>query len=135
MIGRMGGERMISKNHISMNSAVPILRSFDEQKAKAFYVDYLGFKIDGEHRFDEGMPLYLMLSRGDCILHVSEHAGDCQPGGAVRINTRPLKDYYEELLARSSDKKRPRMEKVPWGFMEVCLTDPFGNRIIFCEQL
>ncbi|MGM0867420.1 MAG: glyoxalase superfamily protein [Bacillota bacterium] len=126
---------MNSRKNVSMNSAVPILRSFDEQKAKEFYVDYLGFKIDGEHRFDEGMPLYLMLSKDGCILHVSEHAGDCQPGGAVRIETARLKDYYEELLDKSSGKTSPRMEEVPWGFIEICLTDPFGNRIIFCEPL
>lgn len=126
---------MISDNNVSMMPAVPILRSFDEQKAKAFYVDWLGFNIDEEHRFDEGMPLYLMLSRDGCILHVSEHAGDCQPGGAIRIETTRLNDYYEELLASCSGKSRPRMEEVPWGFMEMCLKDPFGNRIIFCEPL
>ena len=31
---------------------VPILRSFDEGKAREFYVDWLGFRIDWEHRFD-----------------------------------------------------------------------------------
>lgn len=120
---------------VSMKSAVPIVRSLDEQKAKAFYVDYLGFNIDGEHRFDEGMPLYMMLSRDGCLLHVSEHAGDCQSGGAVRIETTRLKDYYEELLERCSEKVSPQMKKVPWGFMELRLTDPFGNQIIFCEPL
>ncbi|MCK0470583.1 glyoxalase superfamily protein [Halalkalibacter sp. APA_J-10(15)] len=126
---------MINEKNISMKSVVPILRSLDEQKAKAFYVDYLGFKIAGEHRFDEGMPLYMMLYRDGCILHVSEHAGDCQLGGAVRIETNRLKDYYEELLTRCVGKARPRMEEVPWGFLEMCLEDPFGNRIIFCEKL
>ncbi|WP_017381210.1 glyoxalase superfamily protein [Paenisporosarcina sp. TG-14] len=126
---------MISGKQVSMKSAVPIVRSFDEQKAKAFYVDYLGFNIDGEHRFDEGMPLYMMLSRDGCILHVSEHTGDCQPGGAVRIETTRLKDYYKELLERCSGKVSPHMEKAPWGFMEIRIKDPFGNLIIFCEPL
>ena len=31
--------------------AVPVLRIFDVPKAKAFYVDLLGFRIDWEHRF------------------------------------------------------------------------------------
>ncbi|WP_223701630.1 glyoxalase superfamily protein [Sutcliffiella deserti] len=126
---------MINRNNVSMKNVVPILRSLDEQKAKAFYVDYLGFKVDGEHRFEEGMPLYMMLSRDGCILHVSEHEGDCQPVGAVRIETTSLKDYYEELVNKTYVNVSPRMEKVAWGFLEVCLKDPFGNRIIFCERL
>jgi len=30
----------------------PILRSFDERRAKRFYVDFLGFEIVFEHRFE-----------------------------------------------------------------------------------
>lgn len=33
--------------------AVPIFRIFDVAKAKEFYVGFLGFQVDGEHRFDE----------------------------------------------------------------------------------
>ncbi len=43
---------------------IPILRSFDEGKLRAFYLDYLGFVIDWEHRFGPDMPLYLQVSRG-----------------------------------------------------------------------
>ena len=32
----------------------PILRIFDEAKAREFYVDFLGFKVDWEHRFEPG---------------------------------------------------------------------------------
>ena len=33
---------------------IPILRIFDPGKAKEFYVDYLGFAVDWEHRFEPG---------------------------------------------------------------------------------
>ena len=36
---------------------VPILRSFDENKATEFYVDFLGFTIDWKHRFEATLPL------------------------------------------------------------------------------
>jgi len=65
--------------------AVPILRSFDEAKAKEFYVDFLGFTVDFEHRFEPGMPLYMGISQGDCRIHLSEHFGDCAPGEVVRL--------------------------------------------------
>jgi len=35
----------------------PILRIFDETKAREFYVDFLGFKVDWEHRFELETPL------------------------------------------------------------------------------
>src|SRR5580658_9435303 len=60
----------------ALTVAIPILRSFDEAKAKAFYVDLLGFKIDWEHRFRPDLPLYMQVSRDGLRLHVSEHHGD-----------------------------------------------------------
>ncbi len=35
---------------MSLGRATPILRIFDEAKAKEFYVGFLGFKVDWEHR-------------------------------------------------------------------------------------
>ena len=43
---------------------VPILRIFDVAKAKEFYLDYLGFRTDWEHRFEPG--LYMQISKGGC---------------------------------------------------------------------
>ena len=66
----------------------PILRIFDEAKAREFYVDFLGFKVDWEHRFEPDMPLYMQVSKDDCIIHLSEHFGDGSPGVHVRIEIR-----------------------------------------------
>ena len=65
---------------------IPILRSFDEAKAREFYVGFLGFAVDWEHRFEPGMPLYMQVSRDGILLHISEHHGDGSPGIRVRIN-------------------------------------------------
>ena len=59
---------------------IPILRIFDEAKSKEFYVDYLGFAIDWEHRFEPGLPLYMQVSRDGLVLHLAGHHGDCCPG-------------------------------------------------------
>ncbi len=57
----------------------PILRMFDEAKAREFYVEFLEFKVDWEHRFAPDMPLYMQVSKGNCIIHLSEHHGDASP--------------------------------------------------------
>ena len=62
-----------------------ILRIFDEAKAKDFYLGFLGFGLDWEHRFEPDMPLYAQISLGECVIHLSEHHGDASPGSAVRV--------------------------------------------------
>ena len=58
-----------------LGKVTPILRIFDEAKALEFYVDFLGFKVDWQHRFEANFPLYLQVSLGECVLHLSEHHG------------------------------------------------------------
>jgi len=116
-----------------LSAPIPIFRIFDEAKAREFYVDYLGFQVDFEHRFDADAPLYLQLSRGTCVLHLSEHHGDCSPGGAVRIETEALDGFHAELRGRPYRYARPGIESRPWG-RDITILDPFGNRLIFSES-
>jgi len=39
--------------------SISIRRIFDEAKAREFYLDFLGFTLDWEHRFEDGLPLYM----------------------------------------------------------------------------
>ena len=111
--------------------AIPIVRIFDEARAREFYVGFLGFKIDWEHRSDPGLPLYLQVSRGGCVLHLSEHHGDCSPGAAMRIEAADLDGLLAELLAKAYKFARPGIEETPWGSRDLSVKDPFGNRLTF----
>jgi catechol 2,3-dioxygenase-like lactoylglutathione lyase family enzyme len=44
-----------------MFQGIPIFRIFDVEKAKDFYVGFLGFRVDWEHRFDH-VPTQLRRS-------------------------------------------------------------------------
>lgn len=116
---------------VSFRTTVPILRIFDERKAKEFYVDFLGFTVDWEHRFEEGLPLYMQVSKNDCLIHLSEHHGDCTPGGAIRIETSRLEEFRKELMGKRYKYSRPGIQKTPWGSREMRITDSFGNTLIF----
>lgn len=113
---------------------VPILRSFDETKAREFYVDFLGFKVDWTHRFEADLPLYMQMSRDGIVLHVSEHHGDATPGSHVRIEVKGLRDLHAELYAKRYKNNRPGLETPPWGGLEMTVTDPVFNRITFAES-
>lgn len=116
---------------MKLGSVTPILRIFNEAKAHEFYVDYLGFTVDWEHRFDPDAPLYLQVSRGDCVLHLSEHHGDCCPGAALRIVVDDIDALHAELSGRQYRYARPGIDDTPWGAREVSVKDPFGNRLTF----
>lgn len=113
----------------------PILRIYDEQKARDFYIGFLGFKIDWEHRFEPDTPLYAQISRGDCILHLSEHHGDASPGSAVRIAVDDVDAYHAEIMAKGYKYMRPGIEEMPWGTREIKVLDPFFNRLMFFTPL
>ncbi|WP_298492390.1 glyoxalase superfamily protein [uncultured Maritimibacter sp.] len=115
-----------------MGPACPILRSFDEDQARDFYIRYLGFVVTFEHRFEPDLPLYLGLRRGDCLLHLSEHHGDCTPGSAVRIEVPDIDAFHAEITGRGHPRARPGITDQPWA-REVQITDPAGNRLVFWQ--
>lgn len=120
---------------MSLGKTIPILRIFDEAKAREFYVNFLGFRIDWEHRFEPGLPLYIQISRGRCVLHLSEHYGDCNPGVAMRIATSDLDAFHSELESKRDKYCRPRIEHTPWGTRDMSIKDPFGNKLTFTVDI
>ena len=111
---------------------VPIFRSFDEAKARAFYLDFLEFKVVFEHRFEPGFPLYMGVRRDAFVLHLSEHYGDAAPGSSVRVDCSHLDAFCKLLNDKQTSHARPGITDQPWG-RDMTINDPFGNRIIFSE--
>ena len=113
--------------------AIPIVRIFDVAKAHEFYLGFLGFSVDWEHRFGANMPLYTQVSRAGLLLHLSEHAGDATPGGNMVVYTTGLQAFHRELIDKNYRYMRPGLEQADWG-LEVTVTDPFNNHIRFIER-
>jgi hypothetical protein len=113
--------------------AIPILRIFDIPKAHEFYLGFLGMTVDWEHRFAPHMPLYTQVSRGDLILHLSEHSGDASPGATSVVYIKNIVALHKELMGKNYRFNRPGLEKADWGH-EVEVIDPFGNRLRFIER-
>lgn len=118
---------------IAFQQAIPIVRIFDIAKAHEFYLDFLGFATDWEHRFGPNAPLYTQVSRAGLSLHLSEHAGDATPGANMVVYMRGLRALQAELIARNYRYMRPGLEQAEWG-LEMTVIDPFNNRIRFIER-
>lgn len=114
-----------------MHAPIPIFRSFDEASAKAFYIDFLGFQLDWEHRFEPDTPLYMQLSNAACVLHLSEHFGDAAPGGHLRIAVDDVIELCAALNAKKYRHARPHYQHMEWGTTDMTINDPFGNRLTF----
>jgi uncharacterized glyoxalase superfamily protein PhnB len=126
---------VVSSAAITVERVIPVLRMFDVGKAREFYVDWLGFKVDWEHRFEENMPLYMQVSLGDCVLHLTEHHGDGSPGSVVLVKVRGLEAWHRELMTKGYKYMRPGIETMDWGAKTMGVIDPAGNKIRFSEDI
>ena len=107
----------------------PVIRILDEARARAFYVDWLGFRVDWEHRFEDGMPLYAQVSRDGIVLHLSEHRGDGTPGIHVYVYGRGVAGLHAEVAAKPNAPQQPVLDEGASGRIGMTLTDPFGNQL------
>jgi uncharacterized glyoxalase superfamily protein PhnB len=113
---------------------VPMLRIFDKKKAEEFYIGWLGFTVEWEHRFEENLPVYMEIIKAGIKLHLTEHHGDCNPGGKVYIVCSGLREYHKQLLEKNYSYNRPGLENASWGSLAMTVIDPFGNQLLFTEK-
>ncbi len=118
---------------IEFRRAVPQFRIFSVEKAREFYLDFLGFKVDWEHRFEPDFPVYMQVSRDGFLLHLSEHHGDGSPGARAYVYMTGVEDLHRELSDKKYKYNRPGIQKQEWGMLELQVVDPFSNRITFAE--
>ena len=113
----------------------PIFRIADYQQAVAFYIDWLGFRIDWEDRPANG-PLYMQVSRGSIVLHLAAHEAERDSCGSMAIaEVNGLFALHRNLLQRNPPCSPPNLERTTWSdkVMQTQVTDPFGNRLVFVE--
>jgi len=119
---------------IDFQRTVPIFRIFSLEKAREFYLDFLGFKVEWEHRFEPDAPVFMQVSRAGLAINLSEHHGDGTPGSIVYVYMTGVKALHRELNGKKYRHNRPGLQQQEWGMTELTVTDPFNNRITFGER-
>lgn len=122
-------------SNFQIQRTIPLLRIFDEAKAREFYIDWLGFTVDWEHRFEEGTPLYMQITKGTLTIHLTEHHGDCTPGAKVFVECTGLKEFHTELIDKKYKYNCPGLEKAFWNALTMEVNDPFANKLLFSEAV
>jgi catechol 2,3-dioxygenase-like lactoylglutathione lyase family enzyme len=120
---------------VNLLPPIPVLRVFDAALARQFYLDWLGFRLDWEHRSGPDGPRYCQVWRGPVVLHLTEHYGDCSPGAKVFIHTDDVEALHRELATRPNPNMRPGVDLAPWNAKVMEVIDPFGNRLCFTQPL
>ena len=120
---------------MQVEKVIPVLRIFDYKKAIEFYVDWLGFKVNWEHTFDDNAPLYMEIERDGFLIHLSEHHGDGTPGTNVFVWCKGIKDFHAEIINKKYKYNKPGLDKTFYGALSVKVIDPFQNQVIFNEKI
>jgi hypothetical protein len=122
----------------TMNSfefkAIPTFGIRDYKSAIDFYVDFLGFQIDWEHRFELTGPVYMQISKSGLILHLSE-SKRFEKNVIVFVETKNLIGFHKELQERNPKDKTQDVLQTKWKTLQLEIQDPFGNLLRFNENL
>lgn len=111
----------------------PQLRVMSWDESRPFYEAGLGFAVEWEHRFEPGFPVFAKVTRDGLSLFLTEHTGDCEPGGACYIVVDDVDALYREISGRGIEPCEAP-EEAPWGAREMLVVDPNGNRLRFASS-
>ena len=115
-------------------TVIPQFRITNVQRSLRFYVDGLGFRVDWEHRFAPTLPVFMQLTRAGQAIFLTEHEGDCQPGGAAYFVVPDIDACYRDFAQRGIASVEPPEAECNLP-PEVCVTDPDGNRLRFAGRV
>lgn len=118
----------------AVQNVVPALRITSYEKSKAFYVEGLGFRIAGEHRFAPHLPVFMTITRDGLSLYLTQHSGDCQPGSLVFLNVPDVDAFYAEITGRGIRPQSPP-ENFEGRLRDFRVIDPDGNTLDICTNL
>jgi hypothetical protein len=109
---------------LAFQKTIPLLRIFSVEKAKEFYVDYMGLRSIGNttSRRNPGLPASV---QGGLTLHLSEHQGDCCPGSTALLWMTGIEEFDREIAGGSYKYLRPGLETTSPAGLEQMLFE-FG---------
>ena len=97
-------------------------------RAKAFYVDQVGFNDDHDHQFSDEIRFVQLTPRGSgCSISFTTSAHEMEPGSieGLQLVVDDAHAAHDELAERGVDVSE--VQDLPWGRF-VFFSDPDGNK-------
>jgi catechol 2,3-dioxygenase-like lactoylglutathione lyase family enzyme len=104
--------------------AIPVT---DVERAKAFYVDQVGFNADHDHQVSEHLRFVQLTPPGSaCSIVLGTGVTPMPPGSqkGLQVVVDDVAAAREQLVARGVDASE--VDEQPWGLF-VTFSDPDGN--------
>jgi catechol 2,3-dioxygenase-like lactoylglutathione lyase family enzyme len=99
----------------------------DVDRAKAFYVDQVGFNADHDHVVNDDLRFVQLTPPGSaCSISIGKGLTDAEPGSVkgMQMVVENAQAAHDELAARGVEVSD--VESMPWGEF-VFFSDPDGN--------
>jgi catechol 2,3-dioxygenase-like lactoylglutathione lyase family enzyme len=99
----------------------------DVDRAKAFYVDQVGFVLDHDHQVNDDLRFVQLTPAGSaCSISIGAGLGGATPGSVqgLQIVVDDIQAAHDELAGRGVDVSD--VQSFPWGDF-VFFSDPDGN--------
>lgn len=99
----------------------------DVDRAKAFYVDKLGFHMDNDQPFGDKRYVQLTPPGSACSISFGVGITETKPGAqdGLLLVVQDIQAVYDELSGKGVDISQPKQEG--WGAIHCYLSDPDGN--------
>jgi predicted enzyme related to lactoylglutathione lyase len=111
--------------------AVPVT---DVDRAKAFYVDQVGFNADHDHKVTDDLRFVQLTPPGSaCSIVIGVGITDMPPGSqkGLQVVVEDAEAIRQDLVSRGVEASE--IQKFPWGWFTF-FSDPDGNTWA-CQQM
>ncbi|WP_426339790.1 glyoxalase superfamily protein [Pseudoduganella sp. S-14] len=112
---------------------VPALRVASYAASKPFY-EALGFREEWTHHFAPGLPTFASMILDGMEIFLSEHSGDCQPGGLVHFYVPDVDALYDDFLEYGVKVEQAPNNDLGADLRVMSVLDPDNNRLKFLTQ-
>ena len=118
-----------------IQATIPVLHVSNSRKARDFYCEKLGFKLEFEYRPSPAEdPCYFGISRDGQWIHLSSFPGDGVSGGVVMLVVDNVDPHHQELLTKGVAIDTGPIDQ-EWGNREMYVKDADRNSIRFAQFL
>ena len=106
----------------------------DVDKAKAVYVEKLGFHEDGDWKMADKRYVQLTPVGSGCSICIGEGITQAKPGSidSLLLVVKDIHKAHDELIKKGV--KVTDVEKMPWGAWHIYFSDPDGNKLTIQQK-
>lgn len=100
----------------------------DVERAKEFYVEKIGFHLDGDWNIGDKRYVQLTPEGSGCSIAIGENITEAKPGSidSILLVVEDIQKAHDELSEKGVNVTE--VKKMDWGAWHIYFSDPDGNK-------